>query len=86
MLIIRGRNRVNLLAEVAYFPFHKNYNILGSHSFVTEGINPKQFSIGFVFDTYLEELQQQELENQIKQCVRDIFEITFCDRRMIFNR
>jgi uncharacterized protein with ACT and thioredoxin-like domain len=87
MLIIEGRNRVGLLADIAYFPFHKNYNILVSNSSIVEENNPMKFSIGFVFDTYLEEQQQQELINKINQhSVMDNFKINFCTHSMIFNK
>ena len=61
ILSIAGSDRKNLLADIAYFPFYKKYNILYSNSFVQR--LHTLFCINFVFDVNLSKDEKLWLKN-----------------------
>lgn len=77
ILFIEGRDRKNLLADIAYFPFYKKYNILVSNSSTVE--ESRNFSIGFVFDRYLFQSEKEWLENEISKKVNCVNSVYFTD-------
>jgi hypothetical protein len=80
ILMIRGTNRTNLLADIAYVPFCKNYNILVSNSKIIQSLDPNPlFSIGFVFDANLSREERLSLENELRQTISNINSVDFTD-------